>query len=94
MWITSSLQAAKGPTNIALGNFDGVHLGHQQVMAEVLRELPTATSVTNAFSNQAVVALHNGDRTAGHSQFADGQVADSQNTVNTTERPLLETPID
>ncbi|MGB3669911.1 MAG: bifunctional riboflavin kinase/FAD synthetase [Phormidesmis sp.] len=104
MWITSSLQAAKGPTNIALGNFDGVHLGHQQVMAEVLRELPTATSVTNAFSNQAVVALHNGDRTAGHSQFADSQVADSQvadsqvadgqHTVNTAEQSLLKTPID
>ncbi|MEO0770625.1 MAG: bifunctional riboflavin kinase/FAD synthetase [Cyanobacteria bacterium J06649_4] len=36
MWITSSLKAAKAPTNIALGNFDGVHLGHQQVMAPIL----------------------------------------------------------
>jgi len=78
VWITSSLQAAKGPTNIALGNFDGVHLGHQQVMAKVLCELPTATSVTNALSSQAVAALHNGDRTAGHSQFAGGQVANCQ----------------
>ncbi|MEM6451351.1 MAG: bifunctional riboflavin kinase/FAD synthetase [Cyanobacteria bacterium P01_D01_bin.105] len=36
MWITSSLQATKVPTHIALGNFDGVHLGHQRVMAEVV----------------------------------------------------------
>jgi riboflavin kinase / FMN adenylyltransferase len=36
VWITSSLKAAKTPTDIALGNFDGVHLGHQQVMAQVL----------------------------------------------------------
>jgi riboflavin kinase/FMN adenylyltransferase len=36
VWITSSLKAAKTPTDIALGNFDGVHLGHQQVMAQIL----------------------------------------------------------
>ena len=36
MWITSSIEAAKAPVNIALGNFDGVHLGHQRVMAEIL----------------------------------------------------------
>ncbi|KPQ35743.1 MAG: bifunctional riboflavin kinase / FMN adenylyltransferase RibF [Phormidesmis priestleyi Ana] len=36
MWIISSLKAAKTPTNIALGNFDGVHLGHQRVMAQIL----------------------------------------------------------
>ena len=40
MWITSSLQAAKAPTDIALGNFDGVHLGHQRVMAEVAPRCP------------------------------------------------------
>ena len=36
MWITSSVKAAKTPTHIALGNFDGVHLGHQHVMAQIL----------------------------------------------------------
>jgi riboflavin kinase / FMN adenylyltransferase len=46
VWITSSLKAAKTPTDIALGNFDGVHLGHQQVMAQVLsgQFLPTQLS--------------------------------------------------
>lgn len=37
MWITSSLDTVKCPTAIALGNFDGVHLGHRQVIQPVLR---------------------------------------------------------
>ncbi|MEM6591778.1 MAG: bifunctional riboflavin kinase/FAD synthetase [Cyanobacteria bacterium P01_C01_bin.73] len=37
MWVTSSLNTAQGPTAIALGNFDGIHLGHRQVIAPVLR---------------------------------------------------------
>ncbi|NEQ51650.1 MAG: bifunctional riboflavin kinase/FAD synthetase [Leptolyngbya sp. SIO3F4] len=36
MWITSSLTSARKPTRIALGNFDGVHLGHQRVIEPVL----------------------------------------------------------
>ncbi|WP_017298477.1 bifunctional riboflavin kinase/FAD synthetase [Nodosilinea nodulosa] len=40
MWITSSLTTAITPTAIALGNFDGVHLGHQAVIKSVV---PTAT---------------------------------------------------
>ncbi|MBT9310908.1 bifunctional riboflavin kinase/FAD synthetase [Leptothoe kymatousa] len=36
MWITSSPTSAKRPTKIALGNFDGVHLGHQRVIEPVL----------------------------------------------------------
>lgn len=36
MWITSSLSSVKKPTKVALGNFDGVHLGHQHVIEPVL----------------------------------------------------------
>lgn len=36
MWVTSSLTKALIPTAVALGNFDGVHRGHQQVIAPVL----------------------------------------------------------
>ncbi|HIK56946.1 MAG TPA: bifunctional riboflavin kinase/FAD synthetase [Synechococcales cyanobacterium M55_K2018_004] len=36
MWITSSLNSVKTPTRIALGNFDGVHRGHQRVIEPVL----------------------------------------------------------
>jgi riboflavin kinase / FMN adenylyltransferase len=32
VWITSDLATAHKPTAIALGNFDGVHRGHQQVI--------------------------------------------------------------
>lgn len=37
MWITSLTQQALTPTALALGNFDGVHQGHQIVMAPVAR---------------------------------------------------------
>jgi riboflavin kinase/FMN adenylyltransferase len=36
VWITSSLTTAITPTAIALGNFDGVHLGHQAVIEPVV----------------------------------------------------------
>ncbi len=36
MWVTSDLETALTPTAIALGNFDGVHLGHQQVVVPVV----------------------------------------------------------
>lgn len=36
VWITSSLSTACTPTDIALGNFDGVHLGHQTVIEPIV----------------------------------------------------------
>ncbi|NDJ17427.1 bifunctional riboflavin kinase/FAD synthetase [Myxacorys almedinensis] len=36
MWITSSPSTALTPTAVALGNFDGIHLGHRQVVLPVL----------------------------------------------------------
>jgi riboflavin kinase / FMN adenylyltransferase len=36
VWITSSPITALTPTAVALGNFDGIHLGHRQVIAPVL----------------------------------------------------------
>lgn len=36
MWVTSSLTTVLTPTAVALGNFDGVHRGHQQVITPVL----------------------------------------------------------
>ncbi len=38
MWITSLLSTVKTPTCIALGNFDGVHRGHQRVIEPVLTD--------------------------------------------------------
>jgi riboflavin kinase / FMN adenylyltransferase len=36
VWIASTLETVKTPTVIALGNFDGVHRGHQTVIAPVI----------------------------------------------------------
>jgi len=36
VWVTSSLTKALTPTAVALGNFDGVHLGHQRVIQPVV----------------------------------------------------------
>ena len=35
MWITSSLTTTLTPTAIALGNFDGLHRGHRQVIKPI-----------------------------------------------------------
>ena len=48
MWITSSPLSAKKPTKIALGNFDGVHLGHQLVIEPVLTHGSGAPSLVLA----------------------------------------------
>jgi len=36
VWVTASLGAVRVPTAIALGNFDGVHRGHQRVIEPIL----------------------------------------------------------
>ena len=36
MWVTSSIANVLKPNAIALGNFDGIHLGHQQVLQPIL----------------------------------------------------------
>ena len=47
MWTTSSLDAAITPTAVALGNFDGIHLGHRQVIQPVFSS-PVAEVVGTA----------------------------------------------
>lgn len=43
MWVTSSLTTVLTPTAVALGNFDGVHRGHQQVVKPVLQSAAIQT---------------------------------------------------
>lgn len=38
MWITSLTSKALTPNAIALGNFDGIHLGHRQVVQPILNQ--------------------------------------------------------
>ncbi len=50
MWVTSSLATVLTPNYVALGNFDGVHQGHQKVVQEIIPPQkmgnPYATVVT------------------------------------------------
>lgn len=39
MWVTSSLATVLTPTTVALGNFDGIHRGHTQVIKPVLQKV-------------------------------------------------------
>ena len=46
MWLTSSPDTALTPTTVALGNFDGVHRGHQQVIKPILRNKTVSPGMT------------------------------------------------
>jgi riboflavin kinase / FMN adenylyltransferase len=46
VWIKSSTKATLKPASIALGNFDGIHLGHQQVLQPILKDSPHPTVVS------------------------------------------------
>ena len=48
MWITSSTANVLKPTAIALGNFDGIHRGHQQVLQPILTSDKDASSENHA----------------------------------------------
>ncbi|MGB3402876.1 MAG: bifunctional riboflavin kinase/FAD synthetase [Microcoleaceae cyanobacterium] len=50
MWTTSSLDIVLTPTAIALGNFDGLHRGHQQVITPTLNQ--SASSQQQVSSRQ------------------------------------------
>ncbi|MEG4214723.1 bifunctional riboflavin kinase/FAD synthetase [Microcoleus sp. Pol14C6] len=52
MWVTSSCTAALTPTSVALGNFDGLHLGHRQVVQPILNRSPGPNSATVFASGQ------------------------------------------
>jgi riboflavin kinase / FMN adenylyltransferase len=41
VWTTSSPTTAKTPTLVALGNFDGIHQGHRQVLQPILQTAAT-----------------------------------------------------
>ncbi|MFB2839640.1 bifunctional riboflavin kinase/FAD synthetase [Floridanema evergladense] len=60
MWVTSSLATALTPTAVALGNFDGVHQGHQQVVKPVLPVLHSSDARSPAVSTQGGRRLDNG----------------------------------
>lgn len=56
MWITSSLPTVLSPATVALGNFDGVHQGHRQVILPILPP-HCGESVTSVFAANATDAV-------------------------------------
>ncbi|MEG4840032.1 MULTISPECIES: bifunctional riboflavin kinase/FAD synthetase [unclassified Microcoleus] len=56
MWVTSSCTAALTPTSVALGNFDGLHLGHRQVVQPILHRSPGQNSATVIASGQNLLS--------------------------------------
>ncbi|MBW4665785.1 MAG: bifunctional riboflavin kinase/FAD synthetase [Chroococcus sp. CMT-3BRIN-NPC107] len=50
MWVTSSLTKALKPTAVALGNFDGVHRGHQQVIQPAKQKQGETVSTVVTFN--------------------------------------------
>lgn len=70
MWVTKKLKNVLTPTNIALGNFDGVHRGHWQVIEPILptdekaNQFPCDRSIqTDPFDRQAVSSHPNPQKT-------------------------------
>lgn len=57
MWITSSPTKTLTPTTVALGNFDGVHRGHQRVIQPVLN-LVGAALPHKPSSNQNLIQTY------------------------------------
>ncbi len=58
MWITSSLNTVLTPTAVALGNFDGIHRGHRQVIQPIL---PLPTGLPQKPLQQSEVLFTSGD---------------------------------
>lgn len=56
MWVTSSCSAALTPTSVALGNFDGLHLGHRQVVQPILNKSPGPNSATVSETGQNLLS--------------------------------------
>ncbi len=56
MWVTSSPTTVLTPTAVALGNFDGVHQGHRQVIQPVLDAVGQVQAVDRIYAT--VVTFH------------------------------------
>lgn len=57
MWVTTSIEQVLKPNAIALGNFDGIHRGHQKVLQPILQVLSKETSEKGNSSHATVVTF-------------------------------------
>ncbi|ABA21740.1 FMN adenylyltransferase / riboflavin kinase [Trichormus variabilis ATCC 29413] len=53
MWVASTTEMVLTPTAVALGKFDGVHLGHQRVIQPVLQSTRSAQTWGDALDSSA-----------------------------------------
>ncbi|NEO25490.1 MAG: bifunctional riboflavin kinase/FAD synthetase [Kamptonema sp. SIO4C4] len=60
MWVTSATANLLKPTAIALGNFDGLHRGHQQVFRPLLETIshPESQSSSKAYTTLVTFSPH------------------------------------
>lgn len=67
MWVTEFTSKALVPTAVALGNFDGLHPGHQRVIQPVLNFVSSQWSVVSGNKQQIA---NKGQRTPGVHTYA------------------------
>nr|WP_228056701.1 bifunctional riboflavin kinase/FAD synthetase [Microcoleus sp. LEGE 07076] len=60
--VTSSCTSALTPTAVALGNFDGLHLGHRQVVQPILNPSSKSNSATVSETSQNLHSLTDTDQ--------------------------------
>ena len=54
MWVTASTDKILIPTAIALGNFDGIHLGHRKVLQPILQASAVVGSATATLAQEVI----------------------------------------
>ena len=59
MWITESTTNALTPTAVALGNFDGLHRGHQQVIQPVVKKSEVGSRKSELSAHHSTVVTFN-----------------------------------
>ncbi|MBE9167862.1 bifunctional riboflavin kinase/FAD synthetase [Pleurocapsales cyanobacterium LEGE 06147] len=57
VWVTHSTSSALTPTTVALGKFDGLHRGHQQVIQPILNQV-SKLLFANGHTYSTVISFH------------------------------------
>jgi riboflavin kinase / FMN adenylyltransferase len=82
VWIASSLQQVLKPTAIALGNFDGVHRGHREVIAPAV-----AFGRSQALSQQQSSQQQSSQQQSSQQQSSQQQSSQQQSSQQQSSQP-------
>lgn len=88
MWITSSIAKVLTPNAVALGNFDGIHRGHQKVLYPILP--PSLDKISRSFKMYSTVVSFE----PHPHQFFTGQSKNLLTTIAEKEKILADLGID